>query len=843
MPQGPLVTVLMTVYNGLPYLPEAVESVLRQTVEDLELLVIDDASTDGSIECVRRFSDPRIRLVCNERNLGQARSLNRGLELARAPYVARLDQDDVCLPDRLQRQVTFLEQRPDVAVVGTWVYYVSPAGRKMSVVGMRIDDRGAFLGALLTYATPFGHPTVMFRRDLVRGLGGYDPSFAPCEDYALWSRLALQRDRALTIPHPLLMLRLHDRQQSQLALAAQQAQCRRAHDALVSAFCHAEEAPLIGSLLRMEDSLWTACRSHGQIRAALGRLDGVLMRLRQALGLSDQESASLTHRVRWWLGHGAFTGILQQHRQSVAVFGYALRDGVRMARYPAILCYPGCFLLSPLFVPSLRRFCRGWMANLGRVKYVMRLVVDELRHRFVSDKQSADADFFNRTQGKTEMLYISYDGMLEPLGQSQVISYLGPIATSYAVTLLSYEKRQDLNNRERLRDMSDDLRAQGIRWRWLTYHKRPSLLGTSYDVLRGIVVGVRVCRRRPIRLVHARGYVPSVMASCLKRLCKVKFLFDMRGFWADEKVEGGHWRRSSLAYRLAKRWERRFFEGADGIVSLTAAGVRAFPSLGYRISPQTPLAVIPTCTDLTRFSPGPKDSVLMERLGVRHHTVVGCVGTLSSWYLRTETLRYLAMLVHALPQAKMLFVTREDHERLRRDAVAAGIPSGLLVITEADFQEMPAYVRLMDVGVFFIKVCFSKQASAATKLAEFLATGIPVVINDGIGDSGAIVRNHNVGVVLPDVTDASFARSVDHLSRLLLEPSVRTRCRAVAQRYFDLRDGVATYLELYRRLDSAASRATGVGVAHERTPFAPISEESQEPAGAGIPQPSVQESG
>lgn len=830
MPRFPRVTVLMTVYNGLPYLPEAVESVLHQTVEDVELLIIDDASTDGSVECVRRCSDPRIRLVCNERNLGQARSLNRGLELARAPYVARLDQDDVCLPDRLQRQVTFLEQRPEVAVVGTWVYCVSPAGRKMRIVGMRIDDRGAFLGALLTYATPFGHPTVMFRRDLVTGLGGYDPSFAPCEDYALWSRLARQRHGAVVIPRPLLMLRLHDRQQSQLALAAQSAQFRRAHDALVSAFCHVEEAPLIGSLLRMEDSLWTACRSHGQVRAALGRLDGMLMRLRQALGLSDQESASLTHRVRWWLGHGAFTGILQQHRQSVAVFGYALRGGVRMARYPAILCYPGCLLLWPLFVPSLRRFCLRWMANLGRVKYVMRLVVDELRHRFVRYKKSA------------EILYISYDGMLEPLGQSQVVSYLGPIATSYAVTLLSYEKRQDLDNRERLRGMSDGLRAQGIRWLRLTYHKRPSLLGTGVDVVRGIVAGVRVCRRRPIRIVHARGYVPSVMASCLKRLCKVKFLFDMRGFWADEKVEGGHWRRGSFMHRLAKRWEHRFFEEADAIVSLTAAGVQAFPSLGYRISPRTPLAVIPTCTDLTRFSPGPKDSVLMERLGLHHHTVVGCVGTLSSWYLRTETLRYLAMLVRALPQAKMLFVTREDHERLRRDAVAAGIPAGLLVITEADFQEMPAYVRLMDVGVFFIKVCFSKRASAATKLAEFLATGIPVVINDGIGDSGAIVRNHNVGVVLPDVTDASFAMSVDRLSRLLLEPSVRTRCRAVAQRYFDLRDGVAKYLELYRRLDSAASRATGVGVAHERTPFAPISEESQEPAGAGIPQPSVQES-
>src|SRR3972149_6665359 len=99
------VTVLMAVYNGLPYLRQAIESVLTQSFTSFELLVVDDASSDGSVACVRSFNDPRVRLVCNERNLRQTASLNRGLELARGEYIARLDQDDLCAPDRLEKQV------------------------------------------------------------------------------------------------------------------------------------------------------------------------------------------------------------------------------------------------------------------------------------------------------------------------------------------------------------------------------------------------------------------------------------------------------------------------------------------------------------------------------------------------------------------------------------------------------------------------------------------------------------------------------------------------------------------------------------------------------------------
>lgn len=398
------------------------------------------------------------------------------------------------------------------------------------------------------------------------------------------------------------------------------------------------------------------------------------------------------------------------------------------------------------------------------------------------------------------LLYISYDGILEPLGQSQVVAYLRPIARVQSVTLLSYEKSWDVRGSPRLRVMAESLRAAGIRWIRLRYHKRPSFLATGWDVVAGIVVGYGLCRRDGIRLIHARGYVPSVIALCLKWLSGVKFLFDMRGFWVDERLEGGLWRRGSLISRLAKQWERRFFEEADAIVSLTRAGVDQFPVLGYAIPPTTPVEVIPTCVDLTRFSPGPKDPRLMDHLPLHHQTVIGCVGTLSHWYLRHQTLRYLALLVQRLERAAVLLVSQEDHELLRRDALAAGIPPAQLVITQCDFTEMPAHLRLMDLGVFLIQACFSKTASAATKLAEFLATGIPVVINQGIGDSDTIIRRYRAGLVLSAVTDQVMEESVGRVTELLRDPTRVARCRITAQEYFDLRVGVDKYLELYQRL-------------------------------------------
>lgn len=188
MTQSPRVTVVMAVHNGAASVRSAVESVLAQTYADFELLVVDDASTDGSGDIVRAIGDPRVRVVANSTNLGLTKSLNEGLALARGELVARHDADDLSHPERLAKQVAFLAEHPDVTLVGSWYRKVDANGETLGTRTLPADH-ARLCWALLFYC-PFVHSAVVFRRAPVIELGGYDARFVYAQDYDLWSRTA-----------------------------------------------------------------------------------------------------------------------------------------------------------------------------------------------------------------------------------------------------------------------------------------------------------------------------------------------------------------------------------------------------------------------------------------------------------------------------------------------------------------------------------------------------------------------------------------------------------------------------------------------------------------------------
>ena len=206
MSRQPLVTVLMAVHNDLAYLPEAVDSILGQTLDDFEFLVLDDGSTDGSGEYLAGLNDPRVRLVRNGDNLGLTRSLNRGLDLAEGLFVARMDADDVALPHRLERQVAFLDAHPRVGIVGSSRVLIDPAGGFVAHAPAVEDDIGIRWKCLL--GNPFAHPAVTFRLDLMDAHGlRYDETYLTAQDYELWSRL-LGVTEGANLAEPLLRYRL-----------------------------------------------------------------------------------------------------------------------------------------------------------------------------------------------------------------------------------------------------------------------------------------------------------------------------------------------------------------------------------------------------------------------------------------------------------------------------------------------------------------------------------------------------------------------------------------------------------------------------------------------------------
>jgi GT2 family glycosyltransferase len=206
------VSVVIPVHNGEKYLAQAIESVLGQTFRDFELLIVDDGSTDSSAAIIRRFAlqDRRVRVLTQE-NLGVAAAGNRGLHEARAEWVARLDADDVFLPEKLERQVAFLRRNPDAKIVGTLACFINHAGKPLGLVGTEGPHTPAEYYRLIGENRPicFVNSSTLMYRETVLALGGYRDPFAPAEDVDLWIRMAEQQHLMLKVPEPLLLYRLH----------------------------------------------------------------------------------------------------------------------------------------------------------------------------------------------------------------------------------------------------------------------------------------------------------------------------------------------------------------------------------------------------------------------------------------------------------------------------------------------------------------------------------------------------------------------------------------------------------------------------------------------------------
>jgi glycosyltransferase involved in cell wall biosynthesis len=206
-----LVSVLMTAYNAERFLPLAVESVLRQTFADFEFVIIDDGSTDRTPEILRDYAAKDARIVpVTHANMGMGRSLNKGLAMVRGTWVARIDADDEMLPNRLGRQVAFINERPDVAVTATLVNFIDGRGRVLGRSQSELLSKAA-LDAVLRKGELIHvhHPAVLARGDVLREVGGFRPEFWPADDVDLWNRVADAGHLVQVQPEHLTNYRIH----------------------------------------------------------------------------------------------------------------------------------------------------------------------------------------------------------------------------------------------------------------------------------------------------------------------------------------------------------------------------------------------------------------------------------------------------------------------------------------------------------------------------------------------------------------------------------------------------------------------------------------------------------
>ncbi|ATI44036.1 hypothetical protein CBW24_18000 (plasmid) [Pacificitalea manganoxidans] len=398
----------------------------------------------------------------------------------------------------------------------------------------------------------------------------------------------------------------------------------------------------------------------------------------------------------------------------------------------------------------------------------------------------------------TSVLYISYTGLMDPLGQSQVLQYVLALGRAgHRMTVLSFEKPEALNDPERVAAMRSLCREADVNWRPRIWHNKPvGILATLYDLSAGRRQAIRIAREVGAEVVHCRSYIASLMGLAVKRATGAKLIFDMRGFWPDERVDGGIWSKASAPYRVFKRVERSLFLNADHIVSLTKAGVREYEAFDYMKDEPPKSTVIPTCTNLDMFRP---------ETAPREAFTLGYVGSVGSWYLFDDVAKAVARTFALRPDARFLVVTKGNHDLVRKALDKAGADPERIQVLSVDFSEVGRHIGRMDAGIFFIRPAWSKRASCPTRMGEFLASGKPCLANGGVGDVAEDIRETGTGIALPqlgtqsvDLTDLDEA--LQTLFAMAEDPEMPARCRAVAEERFSLASGVAAYSDIYRQL-------------------------------------------
>ena len=395
---------------------------------------------------------------------------------------------------------------------------------------------------------------------------------------------------------------------------------------------------------------------------------------------------------------------------------------------------------------------------------------------------------------KNSTLYLSRNGLLEPLGQSQVFAYLRGLSRDYNITLITYEKDEDWADKARLQKARRDCKDLGIRWLPQHFRQRPKIVAPAFSMIRMVWLVRREVRRRGIRLIHARSNIPAATALAVSWMTGVPFLFDLRSLFPEELITARRMRRGSFLHRAIIWAERVCLAKSAAVISQTHVAVNHLKSVYPTELKNQRLVMIPTCADLDRFSP-PLDRPSGP-------TVHGCIGTILSGWFRTDWLAaWLSAVAQNDTDARFEIVTRDDADRVRVALDPMNKFGDRLMIGPRPSEEMPAAVRGHDLTVmFYAGGEVSELGRSPTRMAEVLGCGLPVVANEGVGDVADIIRRYNVGVVVKDGSQAAMMAALDELKALRSDPDLPSRCRKAAEEVFSLQAGTEAYRKLYAKI-------------------------------------------
>jgi glycosyltransferase involved in cell wall biosynthesis len=402
------------------------------------------------------------------------------------------------------------------------------------------------------------------------------------------------------------------------------------------------------------------------------------------------------------------------------------------------------------------------------------------------------------------ILYLSYDGMTDALGQSQVLPYLkGLSKIGYQIDLISFEKEE---NFEKGKSTIDALCSEdNIKWTPLKYTKKPPVLSTLWDIRKLNKLVSQLSKFKTFDLIHCRSYLTSITGLKYKKKYNIPFVFDMRGFWADERVDGGLWNLKNPIFKFIfnffKKKESQYFELADSIVSLTEIGKKEILSWKHLNISEEKFFVIPCCCDLDHFNyekvTDKQKTDWTNKLQLDQENInLGYLGNFSTVYMFDETLEVYKKLKAKNIKLNFIIMTKEPLELLNMFLDQANLLDDPNITTiSLNRNQVPEVLSLLDYSIFFCQPSFARLATSPTRMAELLACGVKIITNDKIGDTTQIVLNGEAGYVLDDFSKLSKEKLLKEIK--LEKRNNPEKLRQVSLRHFSLDDGIQKYNKAY----------------------------------------------
>lgn len=392
------------------------------------------------------------------------------------------------------------------------------------------------------------------------------------------------------------------------------------------------------------------------------------------------------------------------------------------------------------------------------------------------------------------VLYLVYWGALEPLGQSLVVPAVRLLAAKGAsVTLVSFEKDADTQNRSAVQRLRTDLETVGVAWEPLRYHKTPKWPATLYDAFLALLKSLRLRRGGRFDIVHARTFVSGPMGFVIARLLGAKFVYHNEGFYPDEQVDGGVWKRGSFVHRLARGVEDFLYRNADGLVVLSD---RARQDVALRLGghPIPPMIVVPSAVDLAAFQPGDDRHAASGPLSLVY------LGSVGLRYRLDDAGRFVAAVRRLRPGSTLTVISRANPQLVESMLDASGLPREAWTRRELPHADVPAELRKHDAGLFFLTEGLSEHGCSPTKIGEYWACGLPIVTTPNVSDTDRIVKERGAGVVVESRDDAARDRAASALLALVGDGETAARCRKAAEAAYSLDASCDRQIRLYGEL-------------------------------------------